>query len=90
MARTARSTPKKSAADAYGWTYEHIQALRGDAEATGALSGFLNHMQGGRLYKENMKELNVVRVNPYGKERTGRSTRAPLGLLLKLWPLGDP
>jgi hypothetical protein len=64
MARTARSTPKKSAADAYGWTYERIQALLGDAEATGALNGFLNQMQGGRLHRETMKELNVVRVTP--------------------------
>ena len=67
MVKAARGTPKKSAADAFGWTYEHIQALLGDAEATGAFNRFLNHMQGGRLHRETMNEFNVVRATPYGK-----------------------
>ena len=38
-----------------------------------------------------MKELNVVRVTPYGKERKGRSVLLPSGLLLKkVWPFSDP
>ena len=91
MVRTCRSTAKKSAADAYGWTYEHTQALLGDAEATGALNGFLNHMQGGRLHGETMKELNVVREPPH-TERNEREDPPyhHWGHSQKIRPLLDP
>ena len=30
-------TPKRSGADAYGWTYEHLQVVVGDQDATSAV-----------------------------------------------------
>ena len=42
-----RTTPKRTAADIYGWTYEHLQILIGEKEATEAMGRFLSHVLGG-------------------------------------------
>ena len=59
-----RTTPKKSGADVYGWTYEHLQTLIGDKDAIKTLTGTLNHILGNRITSETAKDLNTVRVPP--------------------------
>jgi hypothetical protein len=50
-----RTTPKKSGADVYGWTYEHLQTLIGDKDAIKTLTGTLNHILGNRITSETAK-----------------------------------
>jgi hypothetical protein len=47
-----RTTPKKSGADVYGWTYEHLQTLIGDKDAIKTLTGTPNHILGNRITSE--------------------------------------
>jgi len=79
VVKIARGTPKKAADDAFGWTYEHIQALLGDEEASTALTTFINHMQGGRLNLETMLDLSTIGLPLSVKVRKGRSAPSPLG-----------
>ena len=87
VAKIARGTPKKTAADAIGWTYEHIQALLGDEEASAAFATFINHMQGGRLHPETMLDLNTVRVTPLRKGTKGKIRPITIGATLKRFGL---
>ena len=41
-----RATPKKSGADVYGWTYEHLQTLIGDKDTIKTLTRTLSHIMG--------------------------------------------
>ena len=56
---TVRGTPKRSGLDAYGWTYERLQALVGDQVATDAMCTFLNHMLGGRITEDSVGDMSV-------------------------------
>ena len=71
MGTLFRATSSRSGADAYGWTYEHLQALIGDEAATDAMCTFLNHMLGGRLADETLKDMSVVKVTPLLKGSKG-------------------
>jgi hypothetical protein len=62
MGKTFRATPRRSGADAYGWTYEHLQALTGDEVAADTMCAFLNHMLGRRIAGETIKDMSVVKV----------------------------
>jgi hypothetical protein len=46
VAGLIRTTPKRSGADVYGRTYEHLQTLIGDKEAIKTLTGTLSHIFG--------------------------------------------
>ena len=69
---TLRATPKRTAADIYGWNYEHLQILIGEKEATDAIGRFLNHMLGGRLLQTTLEDMNMVKVTPCLRARKAR------------------
>ena len=59
-----RATPKRTAADIYGWTYEHLQVLIGGKEATEAIDRFLNHTLGARILQSTLEDMNLVKATP--------------------------
>jgi hypothetical protein len=69
---TVRATPKRKAADIYGWSYEHLQALIGEKEATEATGRFLKHVLGGRILQGTLEEMNLVKVTPLLKGSKGK------------------
>jgi hypothetical protein len=82
-----RTTPKKSGADVYGWTYEHLQTLIGDKDAIKTLTGTLNHILGSRITSETAKDLNTVRVTPLLKGTRGNIRPITVGTTLKRFAL---
>ena len=78
-----RTTPKRSGADVYGWTYEHLQTLIGDKEAIKTLSGTLNHILGNRISSETARDLNTARVTPLLKGSKGKIRPLTVGATLK-------
>ena len=69
---TLRATPKRTAADIYGWNYEHLQILIGKKEATEAVGRFLNHLLGGRLLHDTLEDMNIVKATPFSRVRKAR------------------
>ena len=61
---TLRATPKRTAADIYGWSYEHFQILTGEKEATEAIGRVPTHLLGGRLLHDTLEDMNIVKVTP--------------------------
>ena len=82
MGKTFRATPRRSGADAYGWTYEHLQALIGDEVATDAMCTFLNHTLGGRISEETIKDMKMVKATPLLKESEGKVRPTTVGSTL--------
>ena len=67
-----RATPRRTAADIYGWSYEHLQILIGEREATEAMGRFLTRILGGRLRQETLEDMNMVKVTPSSKAQKAR------------------
>ena len=82
-----RTTPKKSGADVYGWTYEHLQTLIGDKDAIKTLTGTLHHILGNRIASEAAKDLNTVRVTPLLKGTKGKIRPITVGATLTRFAL---
>ena len=78
-----RATPKRTAADIYGRTYEHLRALVGEKEATEAMGRFLNHGLGGRILQDTLEEMNLVKVAPLLKGSKGTVRPITVGTTLK-------
>ena len=57
----------------YGWTYEHLQILIGEREATEAMGRFFNHILGGRAQGDTFDDMNLVKVTPSSKDPKARS-----------------
>ena len=86
-----RATPRRTAADIYGWNYEHLQTLIGEKEATEAMGRFLNHLLGGRLRQETLEDMSMVKVTPPSKrdKRQGQTHNSGSDIE-KAGPLGRP
>ena len=78
-----KATPRRTAADIYGWNYEHLQTLIGGKEATEAMGRFLNHILGGRLIQETQEDMTMVKVTPLLKGTTGKVRPITVGATLK-------
>ena len=77
-----RATPKRTAADIYGWTYEHLQISIGEEEATEAMGRFLNHVLGGRILQGTLEGMSLVKVTPLLKGPTGKVRPITVGTTL--------
>ena len=64
VAAMLRKVPKRSARDAYGWTYEHLQQLLGHSQGLTGLKEFLNHLNGGGAASGTITDLNILKVTP--------------------------
>ena len=53
VAAMLRKAPTRSARDAYGWTYEHLQQLLGHSQGLTGLKEFLNRLNGWGCHKRN-------------------------------------
>ena len=89
LGTTLRATPKRTAADIYGWNYEHLQALIGEKEATEVDGRFRNHLLGGRLLHETLEGMSIVKVAPLLKGPKGKVRPITVGAILETSPLGD-
>ena len=78
-----RATPKRTAADIYGWNYEHLQILIGEKEATAAIGRFLNRLLGGRLLHDTLEDMSIVKVTPLLNGSKGKVRPITVGTTLK-------
>ena len=80
VAAMLRKAPKRSARDAYGWTYEHLQQLLGHSQGLTGLKEFLNRLNGGGATSGTITDLNILKVTPLLKGTKGKSDRSPWAL----------
>ena len=59
-----RTTPKRTAADANGWTCEHLQVFIVEKEGAEAIGCFLNHTLGGRILQPTLEDMSLVKATP--------------------------
>ena len=78
-----RATPTRTAADMYGWTYEHLQILVGEREASEAMGRFLNHILGGRAQGDTLEDMSLVKVTPLLQGSKGKVRPITVGATLK-------
>ena len=64
IAAMLREVPNRSAGDAYGWTYEHVQQTLGHPQALGALKEFIYFVIGGGAIGGATADLNRLRATP--------------------------
>ena len=78
-----RKAPKRSARDAYGWTYEHLQQLLGHSQVLTGLKEFLNRLNGGGATSGTITDLNILKVTPLLKGAKGKIRPITVGTTLE-------
>ena len=87
VAAMLRKVPKRSARDAYGWTYEHLQQLLGHSQGLTGLKEFLNCLNGGGAASGTITDLNILKVTPLLKGTKGKIRPITVGTTLKRFAL---